>query len=108
MKSSKNSTINIVVDFGMEVREETIIILMTKKLVKRYVWILLVGMLVNYLKLQDHAMDIIQDGVMMQNPKIVNNFNTEVALEIIIGYVYFSTGWPIASVTFESDAYNYK
>ena len=69
----------------MEVQEETIIILMTKKLVKRYVWILLVGMLVNYLKLQDPAMDIIPDGVMMQNPKIVNNFNMGVVLEIIIG-----------------------
>ena len=85
MKSSKNSTINIVVDSGMEVQEETIIILMTKKLVKRYVWILLVGMLVNYLKLLVHAMDIIPDGVMMQNPKIVNNFNMGVVLEIIIG-----------------------
>ena len=85
MKSSKNSTINIVVDSGMEVQEETIIILMTKKLVKRYVWILLAGMLVNYLKLLVHAMDIIPDGVMMQNPKIVNNFNMGVVLEIIIG-----------------------
>ena len=85
MKSSKNSTINIVVDFGMDVQEETIIILMTKKLVKRYVWILLVGMLVNYRKLLVHAMDIIPDGVMMQNPKIVNNFNMGVVLEIIIG-----------------------
>ena len=85
MKSSKNSTINIVVDSGMEVQEETITILMTKKLVKRYVWILLAGMLVNYLKLLVHAMDIIPDGVMMQNPKIVNNFNMGVVLEIIIG-----------------------
>ena len=84
MKSSKNATFNIV-DSGMEVQEETIIILMTKKLVKRYVWIQLVGMLVNYLKLQVHAMDIIPDGVMMQNPKIVNNFNMGVVLEIIIG-----------------------
>ena len=71
----------------MEVREETITILMTKKLAMKFVWIPLDAMLVNYHKLLGHAMDIIQDGVMMQNPKIVNNFNTEVVLEIIIGYV---------------------
>ena len=77
----------------MEFMEETITILMTKKLAKKFVWILLDGTLVNYLKLLDHAMDTIQDGVTMQNPKIVNNFNMEVVLEIIIGYVLKMSYW---------------